>query len=167
MVSPRRPLPRPEPQPQLRPAVPPSQPQPEISIAPERFFKRRTLVYTGAVAIIVIAGSILGSQLKSRKQAQERREALLALEASESQEQISTAANGVPDKSKDHTPAIKPSTVSPPSDLQRQIAFLEDRRGRLIGQKISLEQKLASVREKMKKEEELNASRSRVEQVER
>lgn len=36
-----------------------------------------------------------------------------------------------------------------------------------MGQKISLEQKLASVREKMKKEEELNASRSRVEQIER
>jgi hypothetical protein len=163
MTTPHLPVARQHSQPRSRPIG-------QIKSSPT-FIKRRTLVYTGAVAVIIIAGSILGSQLKSMKQVKERREAKLALDAEtlqntslESDTELS-GNSSVLNTGKISTARLAPAGPPPPSDLSKQIAFLEERRGRLMGQKMSLEQKLASVLEKMKRDKELDAGRRSVNQT--
>lgn len=147
--------------------------------AADLFKKRRTGLWTIGVAVIVAAGAIMGAQLKSRQQDRERLkdvqlqgfEAPVTADANSAGVSVPSAQTAHDAASSEEMIKSKPnmqsalnSTNSTPSSVpnerrtnynQRQISFLEDRRGVLISQKFDLERKIERVREKKMKEENL------------
>jgi len=101
------------------------------------FRKRRTIVYTGAVAAITVAGALLGAVLKTNEQAEQekvrpvvghihRRKLIWCLQTVKQEAEINTTG---------------------------QVSLLETRRAQLMQQKQQLEKKIEDLRLRQQKRE--------------
>lgn len=145
----------------------------------ETIIRRKKLVSAIAFGIVVVAGSILGARLKETRQEFGRRK---ELEEAARRLAEPTVTSGGTDESKTQASNVMHSNESELSsisqaavlkgavydvDVARQIAVLEDRKALLNRQKTNVEQKIARLRERTARREEMEARRPPPAQIDR
>ena len=114
--------------------------------------KRRTLLLTGAVAFITVAGALIGATLKSKEQVQEKEVCSYAT--------VIILITFLPTT---HTHNDL-QTIRERSEVNEadQIALLEGTRGQLLGQKMQLQKKINELRERQKRKVKSDNERERL-----